>query len=719
MIKIENLALEDIKQTIVYAPNSAGKTRLSERLASENKNVLLFTSNSIDNLLAISGRNIVFGKEAKIITQNEQIKKEINASKGNEYIKSSYNVKTARELVSNSFLFSSFQLKKIDTFELYKSIHNFLKHKAPHLHIKAQYDKKAALFLDENLKFEDYQKILSIFGEKIEDKNTCVNGIRKTSFDLLYEIYNKLSYGNICPLCGYDWGSNQELKKQIENKLHSYNLSNDDFGEEDIVKVNRVFEDFNNIIKTHYFVTNEPGDLNITAIINNFELAIDYLALLAADLYSNGSNLDSKPLLDRFEENEIEITNEQNARNSNQEFEKNVIEKVKELIVLPENFDFTSDENSISIVSDKKAKVDPRKFLSESEKRRLSVAILFAEFDSRVGNYLILDDPADSNDDYYFDGFVNMILDYIKDNSLKNWTILTHETRIPLLFAKFSDINEGKLDCRFKFYLPKASDRGNKKPPLFCYDVTHDDVIAMNEHETILFKNIFSLSNHHKVDPELALLSSFNQCRGLYFEILKNHKISKSTKDRLRKKIELAEQSYEHFDFSCPNKVKMSDLSIMNKAVYTGGIFKTIFNITSHASAIIKRKKLLKKDIDSISSDNPLIRHILYTILRVLNCHYEFEKKLALWGRNNLASFNESGFEDKHGIGRKIGYVEGLVLSSGSSLSDDFLEFKKLFLKCRNTLNEFSHSATLMFPPFLSVNPLDLTKLEKKIVSLP
>lgn len=714
----QKIDFDNNNHSIIYAPNSTGKTRLTNKLAKKyvEEQAMFFTSAQIDDMLSFSGRKIYVGSDSSFKLENENIVKEYNKSSYGAYLLKEYDAKNASELVKNSCLFNTISLKRKDAFEIYSKLFDFINGDRSH-HTKFSFFEMVQI--DKALSKLELESIKNITSNNINLLiDNSDNSITKELKEKLQSIFDSInSSKRICPLCGHEFETNRELKMAINKMLNSYMISADVHDYEICVDFLNVLDKINAHLNINYFETNYDYEISTKLLIDNLSIIGDFLIEFASFIINQIDGEISNELFLRYKSNKIIIEKEDNSRRSSAGFCSAVVKTLNELIMLPDGFKFREKDDKVEIIDESGKIVDPKVFLSESEKRRMCISIVFAEVEQRQLQYVVFDDPVDSNDDYYFDISVNVIGDLLLENQTLNWIILTHEFRMVSILSERCRLsaNEFSKNIGFLFYLPDPSFNGSNVPPFHLIDTKADSLSFLNEHETIIFKKIFIGVPGYQCDKELALLPSFNAARNLYNDILKSHKISKHKTMALIHTIATGNKSYEHYKSGGKRIMRLSTLYIMNKLMYESINPSYYTNSRAYASNY-RNSYILTKSYHSIHCDSDVLKYILFAMIRVMNCHYLFEKKLAEWAALNVSLFNFSDFENAQMIYNKIKYVDSICPASKKI---DLQSFITCFIKWRGLLNDFSHSASRMVPPYLTISPMEMFKLESSIKLLP
>ena len=715
--ELQNLDFSSYKHSIVYAPNSTGKTRLTRKLLKkyENEPAMFFTSSKIADMLSFTGRKIFVGSDSSKKTENERIVKDFNKTGYGDTILQMYGVKNASALAKKSFLFKTIGLKKKDSFEIYSRLVGFLRDAAPSLDIKLN----DLITVDQKLSTLNLDEVkglaLNIVSLSL-DKNGPT--ISQETRDKLEEMANSInSSQNFCPLCGQRYKANGELKKAIESTLKEYSISATAKEYELCVNFLNALNKMNDQLRFRLFKCEYQSNISADLLLSNLSIIDNCAKTLASMLVEKIDSYVNRKAYNQYLENQKIIIEEEKLRKNSSAFCRNVVEIINELITLPDGFRFRESGDKVELVDSFGQTTDAKEFLSESEQKRMCISIAFAEIKQRSLKFIVFDDPVDSNDDYFFDLSANVIGDLLLKNESVDWMVLTHEFR---LVSILSDRCRNSSDsfCNtlpFLFYLPDPSFHGGGMPPFSLITMSPDQLGFLLEHETIVFRKIFTGVIGYNCDKELALLSSFNTARNLYNDILENHKVAKHELKALRESIGVGNQSFEHYKSGGKKIMRMSTLSKMNKIMYCN-VSPVYFSKSKVYAANYRVKYVNTAVYSSIKCDNNVLKYILFAMTRVMNSHYLFEKKLFMWARGSIGSFSQKKFEKTKTLWKKLGYVKSIC---PVSLKNGLATYEMCFGKWRGLLNDFAHSPSRMIPPYLTVSPIEMYKLEEQIKALP
>lgn len=712
---LQNLDFVNNNHSIVYAPNSTGKTRLTKKLAKkyEKEQAMFFTSTEINSMLSFSGRKIYVGTDSNFKHDNEMIEREYNRNTFGEELLEIYDSKNASTLVKNSCLFNLVGLRRKDTFEIYSKLSDFrgdfrLSNHQLKLQEMATVDKMLSKIDLDNIKRIASENIVLLI-----EKNE--HTISKELKDKIQSIFDSIdSSKKICPVCGHEYENNRELRDAIKTMLDEYIISSDVQDYEKCVDFLNVLDGINGYLRIDYFETKYTNEISANLLLENLSIIDNFLLSYSSSIIEMVDENVGDGLFEQYKRNKAIIEKEDSLRRSSSAFLKNVEEILNKLITLPDDFRFQAKDNKIGIVDSSEKVVDPKEFLSESEQRRMCISIVFAEIQQRGLEYIVFDDPVDSNDDYYFDISVNVIGDLIFDHTNLNWIVLTHEFRMISILADRCRTSDDAFqnDINFLFYLPDPSYHGGGIPPYELFSLDASQLQFLNEHETIIFKKIFTGVSGYQCDKDLALLASFNTTRNLYNEILNEHTIKKHELKKLISYIATGNKSYEHYKNGKKRIMRMSTLFLMNKIMYVS--CSSTYSSSSKKYASNFRNSFIAHQLyRSISCENDILKYILYSMVRVMNSHYLFEKKMFEWATNKLGTlFNAGTFEGTPTLLKKLDYIKDLCTPI---LSNELKKYEDCFVKWRGLLNDFSHSTSRMIPPYLTINPIEMRKLEEQI----
>ena len=570
---LQSLSFEKNNHSIVYAPNSTGKTRLTRKLSKSyaDRPAMFFTLSEIDSMLNFSGRNIFVGFDSALRVENENIIKDFNKNKFGDELLKLYDVKNASTLTKRSCLFSVVGLKRKDTFEIYSKLRDFQK---DFVLDNFRLNWSQMMLVDKLLVGLDLNDVRRISSESIKtfifnNENTISQELK----DKLQSIYDSIdSYKRFCPLCGHEFSDNRDLKEAIKNVLNNYVVNSNAHDYEVCVNFLNVLNNINRNLGFEYFYSTHEYDKGITnkLLVANLNAIDEFLDGYCKTILKKIDSGSHKELFELYRHNLDSIDYEDKQRKNSVLFLKNVVDKLNELITLPDGYSFVSLNDRIEILDSLGKSTNPEDFLSESEQRRMCISIVFVEINQRGLEYIVFDDPVDSNDDYYFDISVDVIGDLLLKNQSLNWIVLTHEFRMVSILSDRCRTSEDEFskNVDFLFYLPDPSFSQPGLPPFSLVKVKPDSLKILNEHETIIFKKIFMGRTDYQCDKNLALLASFNTARNLYNEILENHRISKHKLKQFKDAIDMGNSSYEHYRKGTLGIMRLSTLYRLNKFMY-------------------------------------------------------------------------------------------------------------------------------------------------------
>lgn len=715
--ELQKLDFETNNHSIIYAPNSTGKTRLTKKLQKkyENESAMFLTSSEITNMLSFSGRKIFVGSDSAKKLDSENIIKEINKTGYGAEIMKLYNVKSASALSKQSFLFKKLGLKKKDSFDIYDKLASYngesqISQIEANLSLLVNIDKKLSGFdLNEFKRIASENIVLSLG----KNDHVISQELKSKLIDLANSINSKQCF---CPLCGQKYIDNHELKTVIEHTLRAYVIDSTAKEYEECTLLFNALNDINNEEGIVIFkINNDESDISINLLLNNISIIENCVQSLSHLLERKAESFFDKRIYNRFLDNRDFIEKENGARKSNLGFYNDVVKSLNDLITLPDGFAFKKNGEKIEIFDSNNNAIDAKTFLSESEQRRMCISIVLAEIRQRNLQYVIFDDPVDSNDDYYFDVAANIIGDMLLNETNISWIVLTHEFKMVSIFSErcIASCDQYDKSVSFLFYLPDPSFRGNGALEFFLVDMQPIQLRFLLEHETIIFRKIFTGESDYQCEQDLALLSSFNCARNLYNEILFKHQISNHKNYKLAKAISIGNSSYEHFKNGKKGIMRLSTLSMLNKAMYKD-CSSAYFSRSRFFAANYRTRYVNTAVFSEIKSKNVLLKYILFVMVRVMDLHYLFEKKLVVWSFKNIGSFDFNKFEKKKGLWQKIHYVKSICRRS-----PDLFKYEICFRKWRGLLNDFAHGASRMIPPYLTVSPIEMNKLANDIALLP
>lgn len=739
MINFDKKYIELFEGKIVFAPNGFGKTTISKKIKSElDKNgeeALLFTRRQMDNLLAINKTNFYFGESAKEKAENKNIKDELEKTTVvKAFAKQEYGVSSANALKENSFFFASNNvrnLKDISLIDIDTSTSLVSR------------SEKEAIELDKILKYDFYESIPDN-AEKIKEVQKP-----KRKFQITEEIYDYLDQLAIfakqegllaCPLCGRNFSSNDKLIKSIDKKFKKYIVFDSNSPSDVINKIYNsllfTYSKSNNSIIKSIFV---PTIKNITfrdkieTIIKYRDLCDSNNAIIKNIVFRqeiNGQTLGEK--IDTIKRNEKIIQGAESSLSLKKKILDYVITEFKAITNLTD-LEIKKNYEELSLfVAENKRNVPVYEYLSESECKRLSLAVLRAKIKYGKHKYLILDDPIDSYDDYYLSIVSTYIVNIVKERSLKGFYIFTNNndalfrlsSRLmcdSIIFYENPDIVFGPDSNSFLYLLAK---------PKEIEFINKSEIHLLN-----IYLNTINSSDRSGItfDIDLSYVAFLPTIRNIKSDVIK--KITRSKlysgsidntsifENRVKSNIEHCFMHYEP-DLTKPlnsSNLKVSDVfDAFSMLINPKNPFIRSF---SSDSSLLNDKRLYECSKPfSTQSGSEIIRLIFKKIIFVSQIKYDFECVLLNklqntyhFAKNDIDSIANTDF----GFGSKVNVAMKIDKRSYCEIAKPFLEeVKRIHEKHSEFVNQFDHALSLMFPPYLSTRIYDIKKYKDDVDDL-
>lgn len=739
MIEFEKKFIFEWKNSIIFAPNSFGKTTLSKRIKKEIEkenpdSCLLFTRRQMDDLMSFSKNSFYFGDSAIYRNKNKIIQNNFEESTiFRDFISSTYNVKSALALKDISLFFTLSNLKNLNTTSL-------LQLSLVETPVSLDYGLAESVKLDNLLNINIYNSLTNEIIHAKEPKfKKSKTYISNSIFNILQELCdyafrNKLDY---CPLCGKKFADNEKLKLAINKRLKKYEILSE-------TNPATFVNDFYNAICSK--LLNESDDIimsifsgidqetitfagKIKVLINYKKICDNNNSLIKRALRNLKINgIDVGSLVDNFNDNLTRIKNSDkkvNQRKRTLDFIKEEFDKIASYSEASIKLDY--ENMSISIEGQETKKQNIGDILSESESKRLCLAVLRAKV--KYGKYstIILDDPIDSYDDYYVGIVCSYIAALVKERKVSDgyYIFTNNNNALYRLSAElkcnsiimYEDPDEVFLTCNTK----------NKN--YLTLSATYHEIESINKSEIVLlYEYLTSPPNGTNFDNELAFIAFLTTMRNIKTTILgkyENFEISFNSqlcKDDFSERCkEIIEHLYMHYEPGYFGRSSMS--ALMSEAFDLYQHFMPIrnrcvlYNSSNFNSIILQRERISKMPFRQ-HSGNKLVALIFKKIVFISELKFKFESivldKLENkfgYSKNDIDSIakTNSGFMSKMKKARAIDNKTG---KRASKFIDLVIETHK---KHSNLINEFDHALNLMYPPYLNTRIFDIKKYKNDI----
>ncbi len=695
---------EDWSNRVIFSPNATGKTRVTNALKKKlsHLNVQVFTSKAIADLVNTSTKDIYIGKSSSKQLENSNLvakydNPEVFADLLNKY----YGTTTATKLRDNSAIFGYFEFtnyrRLMDIFSRIKSY--------------SSNDKEIQNFweIDKLIQPNLVKSIQKLKPPKVI-KDIIRTVVPTSILDSLKNIgeYINLYMLHICPVCGHDYDSYDDLRETVDNFINQYTTAEkDDLNNH----VNEVWIEFKKIYSKDSPLWNHLKDVESTLITDRFTILVTYVELFNMVVKSFLNNLIMMfPTIDEdyivYKQNTNVIDEEKEAILNKKEFQDNVIQRLQDLVPLPNNIVPMFNKKSELEITIDGNKNKPYDVLSDSELKRLSLAVLFASIEFNDVVYLILDDPVDSYDDHNIVKASEYIGTFLSENKNIQWTIFSHfyDSLYYILESVKTDTVDVFLRDPDFIYNPTR----DRIPPIIYFSLSTDAFKTLRDNEIELLRKSMEVDSTDQLylQKDFMMLSFLGTYRSIILSI--NNHFKKSTSYTLVKsKTRKFEASYLHYNEKVP--LTTADIEQLYKDWYdnislTGYFYNEYFDPTLQINSL--RTDLLNKvGYRRINANNPLLKTILFKILSVTESKYNIEKKLIDEMKlNGETRTSIKGVINTCMLGNKINYA--LALSPGK-----YEKFNVLYLKYKNLINDYSHSTIRMVPPYLSMSVYELSQL--------
>lgn len=737
-----NISIDDYSNwtnKIVFAPNASGKSRLAKLIYDKEtdgtQSYQFFSSSKIQQLVNTSSESSFFiGQTSSFQKQNEDIEKECDNSKVLTNLASvNYGVTSANKLANLSATMQYFSVKNLSkgTIQLLTTMKDYLLNKDI-----IQIAQEDTTILDKLINPRVIKNISSI-DAKIDfktDKGSGSELIIETIYQNLKKIrqYQYIRNDKQCLLCGHVFDNCQELMNAIDATISNYST-------ESIKNAESVIDD----VLTNIQI-DSIGDSTISKYIKNIDLTnykgkvsflFQYYFLfngVVKELYRTISasipNIEEK--IDLYSQNTATIIKEKNNLLIRKDFQNTVKTEFQKLVFLPSNIKLDFEDNKLRVYVDGEVRT-PSEVLSDSEVKRLALAVLKGIIMYSDVKMLILDDPIDSYDDYYAETAALYIASMLNEFQSGQWLFLSHMFLAANIISKVlkSDVTVYYQDPSFIYeYVNSHSDNNPSTfvadnsilPPIKHLVMSYGEFDNLKDSEIILFKKVLQTkkkTEFYYVELDFAFLSFFTTIRGTKNDIINNNinvHDSLNCTPSVQSYVDKIEGAFLHYN---PNKPQptFNDLENLIHCWYLispSCIAYKAIRQRNIGTLVNYRKKLLHSSYDSLHANSAILKSILYKMLWVSMIKYDFEESLY----NKMVSNGEVKRDIKkilktRTLGKKIDEANRLF-------SNRYQNYKDVHTKFRNLINDFSHGVIRMFPPYLSTSVLDISKFAVSVSML-
>lgn len=700
---------------IVFAPNASGKSRVAANLydyfhEEKGQSVQLFSSKTIAELVSVSKEDIFIGKTSINKLENKNIVENLDDNKNfKKTINDKYSETSAKGLKEKSAFFSSLNLTNLNLKSFFqKEIFDYDDNS------KSKLSDEEIFSIDQEIKYdiilEIKNNLLNLEDNEVDDNYNDSSELTEEQIEMFNKVLNltkQKRYIN-CPSCGKEFTSNEELIDSMTRNLNRFIINNDINKKKIINEIwQKIISNKNTSLSKYISLNEEQISAKLVNILEYYELYRQTNNQIKKYLLSldygveNFSSL--KEVKAKYDSNNELIIQEKNSIINDESFSNCIIKEFSNLVLLPEKLELTFSDDKLNVIVDGEVK-NVNDVLSESEIKRLALAVLKSILINTNIDKVILDDPIDSYDSYY----MNIACGYISDLVNKfnvEWLILTHMYD---LILNLSLNNISKLQYVMYLYDPNYKINNDddmvKRPDLIKFIVEDiEDIEFLNQNEILIIQKILESGRKSKNDKIFSMVAMFPILRSSVKEInsliLINYKNSK-----IKKSIEELEKNFLHYSLCDEKTKKIIDL---NKKYFLN--FKKCSN--NYENSLIKlRENYLNEKFKDIKINNFLVKYIMFMMLRISNSKYMFEKeiyKLLVNEKVDIGTIDLYLRTNK--LGAKIRIIE-------SKLSEDKKnQITRIYSSYTALINVYSHSLTKMFPPYLTTNIRDVALLEYDI----
>ena len=742
MISFSQNMIQEFKEKIVFAPNGFGKTTLSKNIKDSldklnPEKTLLFTRRKMDELVTFDKTNFYFGDTAVLKLKISNIRQKVSDSKiFKDFVVENYNVKSGSALTAKSLFFRLAKVKNLKTESLLNV--NFYDN------ISNDYGISEAITLDSILNIEEFDLINpSLFNCKEFKFKKTKTYISETIYQFLsgLSLYAAEEKLNECPLCGNYFKDNLNLQKAIQKKFTNYELLPLDDPSAIVLEIFnaiflKLFNCENKIVKDIFDgIGSKQASFTekVKVLVNFYNLCVNNNSIISRTLKS--LKIENQNLSNLLEDIEISKNKIINSK-ENISYKRKALDLIKtqfESITKYSDAELNLDyENfSISIISNDGKPLRVYDTLSESELKRLSLAVIKTKI--RYSNYdcLILDDPIDSYDDYYLVIVCNYIVDLLREKKLTNGYYIFTNNYLALFNLSKS------LHCQSVVYYEDPDDVFiNKNPKNYNYlylSASYKEIEYLNQNELVLLNGFLNPNRHtYNSNCNLSFLAFLTTLRNIKSEIiLKFSRIKIGKKKDDTKHFENGiknnvEHCYMHFEpgldkrINNSNTVSVGEIAIL--FTFLTKISNDEFEHFINNNESITKLRRAECYVPFINyNKNSILALILKKILFVSELKYEFEEILLdkLYSKFNFSiSDIESIANTDKGVEKKLDEAKRINRLNGYGAEGFLDDMVKTHRANSNIVNEFDHALAKMFPPYLNTRIFDIKKYKEEIDKL-
>ena len=731
------IKIDENRKTILFAPNAFGKTTLSielyEDLTKKGVRTELFTAKRTRELVNVKRKEILIGDSSINKAHNIDIEDFYNLkfnSYLSEFAKNNYKANNATQLNSISTFFSNRKLTNFRKgFIFFKDL---IFDKTNIININLNFEE--IISLDKELygitvDIPDYSSIN--FDEIELSPNTPI--YTDENYNSIQSVLNFIRQRSIkkCPVCGSKFESNADLIKHVLNEIKRVNSY-----KQSVFLKNLILE-WDKIEFRHrensplWKIMNKPKELDVEDILKkviDYDKVVRDFQNLYKEVFIKDFNENSKIDLDSLKKDAIKFNNnldvieeEDRKIESNDNFMRIVCDEFAKLVDLPDGIDLYESKAFELKVRVNGKDEDPYEVLSESELKRLSLAIIKATIIERHSGYLILDDPIDSYDDFY----IRKATEYINTNLLSEvnkWLITSHQFQFIQQLA--NELHCNKIDALILYgfldpnYINLKAKIKNPKKEVQQIRL-HDLNIFVND-EMILLKNIANnrkTSSENNIDKIFAYLSMVCILRTFKNELVNGIDGIIYVNDRNRKiqnKLNLIEDSYLHYSIDRKASLVQLEYILEKWLVNNHNLGFNMMDTNKYMNDI--RDKYLTTPFDKIKGKNIVLKDVLFKMLWVSKCKYELDRSLYVFCCDEM-KWNSSQLRDilnKKTFNSKLKFVQKNIKKQTLKLKD----IEETFNRHKALMNDYSHSASRLFPPYMVTSIKEISAFYNDIQKL-
>lgn len=736
--------VREFEKKYVFAPNGFGKTQFSlylrDKLLKQGKSVGMYTRREVDDLVKISEDNIYIGQTAVLLKKLDDLRAIFSA---NNILSNPF--ETELRISSSKYYSASYFYKKngfSQRTKLEKIIH----------HIVDNYDESAADYSESLLYRADVDLDYELYGKCVELTESALDEIEivlsddkiempQETIDAIEKIRDFISENssNQCPVCGTSFASNSDLLQKVEEMLQKCISS--DKNEllqrlaEAVIHIRRLLRKRKSVLLKEWFKKNKIDDNSRLSVLYGYigfcnEFEKSFVKMLGKrKCYVDGEEFTLINLARTFVNLDADLKGTRKSINIlGEEFKDFVVDELSSIMDFDKkNIKFQNSLDTIEILEDgitTKKKIGD--YFSESQLKRISLVILRGYVLYFHYDYIILDDPVDSYDDYYLNVACQYIIDTLDMCTNTSWYLLTNSYNFLIYAAQTLGARHTPVSQKNFVVFNEHPDIvfSNKKIPPFVHTFSWRDVQLLNINEMILLSKYADDKTKVKAVkqtdfdtgslPFLAMTVTMRNMRDIIHNNYPGITVGYACPVFSEFVSSEIENSFMHYNPKTSPTATLGRLyNVYEKILNPDNVNLKAYQFDKNPS-VLEREKVVKTPF-SLFKGNKLLNLLLFKILMVSYLKYYFEEKMI----NELKShkIKTSGIVKERGLGPKL--RAATVAAKGDARATNFVNcLSSIHKKFSGLINDFDHALNRMYPPYFSTSFVDMKRLYDAINSV-